>query len=177
MYWSQVGLADGTDEGTVFIERRLDPYIAYLSRFASYLLESCTILSISQFRWLGLGKTPTLSNSRLSYFLDQEARSSWVACGAQEKWTGGKVSDSKYKFQILWLVSLFLQIEDCLFNIKVKPGRLTVHPWGQLAIKFLHRWTPLSVKLQWFPSQENDDVDPAQVVVVVYCLKSISTWL
>ena len=144
MYWSQVGLADGTDEGTVFIERRLDPYIAYLSRFANYLLESCTILSISQFWWLCWGKN---RYCQISFSWDQEARSSWVACGAQEKWTGGKVSDSKYKFQILWLVSLFLQIEDCLFNIKVKPGRLTVHPWGQLAIKFLHRWTPLSVKL------------------------------
>lgn len=64
-----VGVADGMDEGTVFIERRLDPYIAYLSR------------KYAHHGWhVGLRKSG-----------------------------------------------------------QVKPGRLTVHPWGQLAIKFLHR--------------------------------------
>ena len=27
-----VGITDGTDESTVFVERRLGPYLAYLSR-------------------------------------------------------------------------------------------------------------------------------------------------
>ena len=30
-----VGIVDGTDESTVFIERKLGPYIAYLSRLNS----------------------------------------------------------------------------------------------------------------------------------------------
>ena len=31
----QVGLVDGADESTIFIERNLNPYIAYLSRCTS----------------------------------------------------------------------------------------------------------------------------------------------
>ena len=36
----KVGVADGMEEGTVFIERRLDPYIAYLSSRARWFLQS-----------------------------------------------------------------------------------------------------------------------------------------
>ena len=170
MYWSQVGLADGTDEGTVFIERRLDPYIAYLSRFASYLLESCTILSSFPFRWLYWEKH---KHCQIFFFHFFGSGSTLIMGGM---WGSGKVVrwiSFRFKIQI----SIFFANWNFLFNIKVKPGRLTVHPWGQLAIKFLHRWTPLSVKLFWFTSQGDDDVEHAQAVVVVYCLKSISTWL
>ena len=40
-------MADGMDEGTVFIERRLDPYIAYLSRYiASHIDHYIAYLSL-----------------------------------------------------------------------------------------------------------------------------------
>jgi len=64
-----VGIVDGTDESTVFIERKLGPYIAYLSR------------KYAHFGWhVGIKR-----------------------------------------------------------NGLIKPGRKTFYPWGQHAIKFLHR--------------------------------------
>ena len=74
----KVGVADGMEEGTVFIERRLDPYIAYLSR-SSNIYRPIYWLSQTESSWLLQSLTTMVAIITLIDVLLQSCRNgSWA---------------------------------------------------------------------------------------------------